>query len=302
MNFPTETPTAPPPSGVIQTPWDHRVNYKSGKVQASLAEIATPENIKPGFTYYDSDQRQQYEIAEFSAVVVAVLASAQGVEKDGDRYNNWFSNYVYDTRTEALEVRVYGIDRPVLTGIYSDIKNDFPQGVGYTQALVVYSPEYKKTYVINLTVGLQNHLILAIAKATNTQPKKVRLYGLCDLSTQYWGFKFTGKFIKVTKEGDLWNGTGEMYFMPECSAFVINQKPETESWFEIFNQKSAEVSEYVLSNQARIQKYAPSAPLPQEADMPRTSSHAQVAPASTDANFPQLDVQSPASHEDDLPF
>lgn len=294
MSFPTEAPTAPPPSSTKSYPWAHRVNYKSGKTPAGFATKAMPEDVKAGFSYFDNEAKQNVTFGTFNAVVVASLAGVAGVSKDGDKYYNYYSNLVDDTRTDLLEVRMQGIAQPIASGLYSQIKQALPMGVGYTQVLICYVPEHKMFVALNLTVGLQHHLKAAIASATSTPVSKVNLFGLCELTSQYWGFRFTGGFQKVDKEGKAWTA-GEMYFMPECSAFIIRRKPETEQHFSVLDAGSKACQEYVSGEQIRI---AGAKPLEQM--------KGETAPTRTPEYFPAeepafVEVEAPIS-TDDLPF
>ena len=254
MNFQTEVPTAPPPTQTSSYPWKHRVKYKSGKVQQSFAAQATPEQVNAGFSYYDSEAKQDVKLEAFKAVVVASLAGVFGVVKDAnDKYYNYYSNLVKDTKTDLITVRMQGVEKPQLHGIYKeDIKPNLPSGVSYTQVLVSYVPSLGEFVTINLTVGLQQHLINAIASATGVPAAKLNLYGLCDLSSQYWGFAFSGNFVKVDKNGALYNGNGDLYFMPEVTAFVINEKPETEKQFTLLNDGANAVSSYITEEQIKM--------------------------------------------------
>jgi len=305
MNFQTDLPTAPPPSQKRIYPWQQRVNYKSGKVAQAFALQARPEDVKAGFSYYDNDIKENVAMPTFRAVVVASLSGVAGVTKDGDHYSNWFSNLVKDTRDDIIEVRCQGIDKPQYTGIYADIKPELPQGVSYTQVLICYIPEHDCCMSINLTVGLQNHLRTAIAKATNTPVKKINLFSLCDLTSQYWGFQFTGEFEKIDKEGYSWKGQGEMYFMPECTVFTINQKPGTEAQFDLLNAAHEACEAYVKAEQDRI--YG-AKPVHVVAEMPTVERAANTIQPPSNAHsvpFPTMDVtdyDAAPGDIDQLPF
>lgn len=289
-----DAPTAPPQSNAVTAPWDFRLNFKSGKTQEGYAQIATPEMAKAGFTYYDKDAAQNYKLEQlFTGIVVAVLAGVQGVTQEGDRYLNYYSNLVKDTSTDALQVRVSGIDKIQHQGLYADFKSHLPQGVGFTQVFIVYAVEQKKYFALSLTVGLQNHLKRAIGKATGTKPEKVSLFGLCDLTTKYWGFKFDGKMSKYDKDGNTWQGKGEMYFYPDCTCFTINKKAETADWFELLGAASEKVSEYLSRSQERAWKPTDQKEVSQDLNFPTTE------PPISNA----VQVEVPADqHTDDLPF
>lgn len=310
MDFNSEAPTAPPPVQKLSYPWSQKIDYKSGKVAQAFALKAMPEDVKAGFSYYDRDAKTTVPMPAFRAIVVASLSGVSGTTKMGDQYVNYWSNLVKDTRTDVLEVKMQGADKPQYTGIYKDIKPEFPQGVSYTQVLICYVPETQLFMSINLTVGLQEHLKRCIAVATGTTPKKVNLFGLCDLTSQYWGFKFTGGFSKVDKEGNPYTNTGEMYFMPDCEVFVINEKPGFEAQFALLNQGSEACSDYVQAEQDRIygvqakqnKKQADPMPEPIASVQPAPAQRQPLAvnfPAEVNAAFPDT---APPVDVDELPF
>lgn len=252
MNIPKSTPTAPPTGGSISFPWKHRLQYKSGKIDEAFAEVATPEKVKAGFTFYNKETAEIVRLNEFDAIVVRVMAGVSGTTMSGEKYVGWFSNLVDDTRTDVIQVRVQGVERVQASGLYSEIKNDLPQGVGFCQYLICYIPSIKETVALQLTVGLSHHLRACIASATNSPIKKVNLFGLCSLSSQYWGFSFAGGFKKTDKDGAIYSGKGQMYFMPECSAFTINKNDQTKDWFTHLDKVSDECAKYVSETQAKL--------------------------------------------------
>ena len=304
MEFQEEQAIAPPPSQKKSYPWEHRVNYRSGKVAAAFAAKAVPEDVKAGFAYYDNDEKKNVQMHSFRAIIVASLSGISGVTKDaGDHYTNYWSNLVNDTRDEALEVRAQGIDRALFTGFYADIKPSLPQGVGYSQVLIAYIPEAKAFMSLNLTMGLQNHLKNSIANATGAPPKKISLFSLCDLSSQYWGFKFTGSFTKVDKDGFTYAGSGDMYFMPEVEAFVINQKPGLEQQFELLNGGADACQDYVKAEQNRIYGAKPK-PVFDAVEPQAQPAHQTPPPINATAlgDWPTVDLSSAPEPTDDLPF
>ena len=293
-----DQPTAPPTGNSFSTPWDYRLQFKSGKVAEVFAAQATPDQVKAGFSYYDKDAGQNFKLESFTCIVVKVLAGVSGVTKDGDHYQNWYSNLVNDTRTDVLQVRVQGSDKIQYQGLYSQFKDQLPQGVGFSLVFLIYCLENKKYFALSLPVGLQEHLKNVIATTTHSKASKVSLFGLCDLSSQYWGFRFTGNMIKVNKEGQPYAGKGEMYFMPECSCFTINKKPETADWFELLSAANEAANEYVSKSQDNIWKStAGSAPkVAQKGD--------ELFPGLNDVvSSNAFEVQVPAdAATDDLPF
>lgn len=293
-----EQPKAPPTGNSFTTPWDHRLTFKSGKVAQGIAAKIDPEDVKAGFSYYDKDAAQNVRLDQFTCIVVKVLAGVAGVTKEGDYYQNWYSNLVADTRSDILQVRVQGSDKVQFQGRYADFKADLPSGVGYSLVFLIYCVESKKYFALGTTVGLQSHLKNVIAKATNSKPSKVSLYNLCDLTTQYWGFKFTGNLLKVDVDGNSWDGKGEMYFMPECTCFTINQKPETEDWFALLGLATDRANEYLNRSQEHVWKS--SAPAVKRDVEPDYNFPDTEPPAQPRSNAVQ--VEMPESEFSDLPF
>jgi hypothetical protein len=139
----------------------------------------------------------------------------------------------------------------------------------------------------------------AIGTACNTPANKISLFSLCDMSTEFWGIRFEGNFEKRTKEGDPWNGKGEMFFMPELRAGVVSLAKNPQL-IEELNGHADAVKEFVMATiegiQNRQNTLAPSGPTTAPAATGRTP-NAKDAPVPADiANDP-----NPPSL-DDLPF
>ena len=294
-----EQPTHAPVSSGNSRPWNFRLEYKSGKTPEGFASAALPEQVSAGFSYYDKEAGQTSRKESFTFFVVACLSGISGVTKDGDRYNNYYSTLVYDTRTQPMSVWMQGIERPIETGFYSELKPKMPQGVRFTQVLICYDMDSKQLIALNLTVGLAMQIQRAIGTACNTPANKISLFSLCDLSTEFWGLRFEGKFEKRTKEGDAWNGKGEMYFMPELRAGVVSLAKNPQLIDEL-NQYADGVKEYVTANVERILQAqntpAPSGPTTTPAATGRTP-NAKEAPVPADIAH---DPNPPSP--DDLPF
>lgn len=299
MDNPFETPTQAPVGTGNSRPWLYRFEYKSGKTPEGFAKAATPDQVKAGFSYYDKENGQTIHRDTFTVFVVACLSGISGVTKDGDKYLNYYSTLVFDTRTQPMSVFMQGIERPIESGLYADLKPKMPQGVRFTQVLICYDMETKQLIALNLTVGLAMQIQRAIGAASNTPANKISLFSLCDLSTEFWGLRFTGNYEKKTKEGDPWNGKGEMFFMPEVQAGVVTfgKKPEM---IEELNQYADGVREYISAGVARIQEGAPApGPTTQPTATGRQPDNAR--PVAVPDGFPTDDLTS-HSETDDLPF
>ena len=126
------------------------------------------------------------------------------------------------------------------------------------------------------------------------------MFNLCDLSTEFWGIRFSGEFEKRDKEGNEWK-SGEMYFMPRLSAGVvtIGKKPEL---VNVLNEQADHVRNYCMGYASELAAELASgqgAPKSRE-EIARTPN---AMPVSVPQDFPQVDVTSYDNKPtDDLPF
>lgn len=298
MNTEFETPSQAPVKA--DRPWTKRVTYKSGKTPPGFAAAATPEQVSAGFSFYDSNAGQKVEMKEWLGFVVATLSGVSGTVPDGTRYINYFSSLVYDTRTDPIKVFMQGADRPIAAGIYKNLR--LPAGVNYTQYFICYIPELNELVSIELTAGLQNSVKRAIGNSCGVKPNKVSLFSLCDLSTEFWGIRFSGEFEKRDKEGNEWK-TGDMYFMPKLTAGVVNIAKNADL-VNLLNEHSDNVRLYCTGYADELaaelnRKPEPGAPKSRE-EIARTPN---AMPVSVPQDFPQVDVTSYDNKpKDDLPF
>jgi hypothetical protein len=202
-------------------PYTGYLEYRSGKTPASFAAQATPDQVSAGFSYYDRESNTRIKLDAFRAIIVGQAFGVAGVTKLGDRFTNYYSNLVADTRTDPMRVFIRGINFPQYSGLYKDIKPALPQGVGFQHYLCVYIPEIDQLMLISLTMALSEHIRECIAESASRAlgrklpSSRVNMFGLCDLSQSFYMLKFTGQFVKKNKENQLWNNNGEMYFLPE---------------------------------------------------------------------------------------
>jgi len=313
MSNPFEQPTAPPPSSNLESPWRFRLEYKSGKVPEGFAPSATPEQAKSGMSYYDKDLpegQRMVKLGKFTAIILSSLSGVKGATKEGESLVNYYSNLVRNTQEDELQVWRSGVDRPLYSGLYKSFKADLPQGVNYAQVLIAYIPEIQETVAMYLTVGLQQQIKSAIAAATNTKANKINLFSLNDLSSQFWAFQFSGEFEKRDKEGNEWK-CGEMYFMPIIKAVVMNQRAETQGWFDKLGAIQDNISAYLDAAKARMQQRHESQPAhPASPAQPRTDQYStepvrtnvQASPAVQTGFDPFPSAPPVAAQEDDLPF
>ena len=246
-NFFEQPTTNDIPKSGAAYPWVRFIEYKSGKTPAAFAADATPDKVNAGFSYYDKDTQQTVHLEKLTATIVAVLSGVQGTIPDGSRYINYYSNLVQDTRTQTIDVRMgYGENSVlVASGIYQDFKKDLPQGVGYAKYAILYDHASGDCVAMRLTAGLEQSLREAIAAETKQAPARVNLFNLFYVQGRFWAFHFGGKFTKRTKEGELWNGAGDMFFYPELKAGIT-----TSQKFPALADLEAAVPAYLEADQA----------------------------------------------------
>lgn len=285
-----EVETAPTTGTAL--PWDFQLDYKAGKTPQNYAGSATPEVAGAKFYYYDKDVKAKIDFKLPATLIVCdILSGISGTIEEEGRYSNFYSNKVRDTRNEALRVYVSGIDRPLITGLYSQIKEQLPKGAKYQMYLLCLEPTSNTVFLVTMGATLSDQLKRAIADRTNSKAEKVNLFGLCDISTKWWFIQMKGGYQKVTKEGTPYEGKGDLYFVPDMIAgvFHADNNPQVHALCERARQASGD---YVQATQDRIWKADKSTE--GNNDLPKEATQAPIytpaAPKSTEQVF------------DDLPF
>lgn len=218
MDFNSDNAVQIPESNV--RPFSGYLEYKSGKTPASFAQAALPEQVGAGFSYYDKESNTRIRLDKFRAIVIGHAFGIAGVTKLGDKYTNYRSNLVADTRTDPMRVFMAGVNHPQHEGLYKNIKPLLPQGVGFQHYLAVYIPELNDVKLLSLTMALSEHLRESIAAAATASSgrkvatSRVNMFALMDMANQYYMFTFDGQFVKKTKDNTPWSGNTEMYFLP----------------------------------------------------------------------------------------
>ena len=310
-----ETPTAqdvPTRSGT-DVPWKKRFEYKSGKVPHGFALDALPEKVNAGFSYYDKEAGAKFQIGNFTASIVAMTFGVSGTVPDGKYYVNYFSNLVFDTRTQPLEVFHYvksGDEwkkHVIATGFYNDFKDTLPEGVGYCKVLICWIHETGELVSINVSSQVETALKEAIAESTASSVSKINIFKIAEKSDRFWAIKFAGQFTKRTRDGKTWVGQGDMFFNPSFVAKVA-----TAEKFPVLPEMKQAVKEYIEASEEMVWKAAKGgkptpAPLPHpDTVLPSAQSASQFSdPIAVD--FPTQ--APPVDHavgalpgDDDLPF
>jgi len=275
MNDFLEAPTAQDaPKQTSSVPWTARVEYKSGKTPQGFAAAALPEQVNAGFSYYDKEAKQRVFLGAFTATIIAMTSGVQGTVPDGDRYINYWSNLVFDTRDQLIEVSRSG--DPVVkvaTGIYNQMKEDLPDGVGYCKVAICYIHETMQFASFNLTSALEHSIKEAIGTATGKKAGQINLFNLFELSTRFWAFRFGSTFQKRTKDGYIWQDKGDMFFYPVLTAGIV-----TAEKFDFLPSLRSDVDTYVEGYQHKLNRAIPDGSQAPISALPRSLQASPTAP------------------------
>jgi hypothetical protein len=307
MDFQFEKPTAEDAPKTIVKPWTVKLEYRSGKTPEAYADQATPEKAKAGFTFYRSETQQKGYLPPFKCAMLGVYSGVSGAVPNGTRFDNYWSNFVKDTRTDTIRVQLGSGDNSVTIaeGIYNEFKHTLPTGVSYTKFAVVYLFATGEVATLELSASLELALKEVIAKETGNKPGQINLFNLFELVNRFWGFGFTGRFSMRQKDGAGWTGNGDMFFYPELTAGIV-----TSDMVPVLPELAQQVSDYIDATQeyfSKRQKYsAPAAatnPEPTQSPQPTRMETAKAAMAAAgfvpDPTFPTVDL---TSNPEDLPF
>lgn len=274
------------PISTSSKPWVKQVEYKSGKTPEGFAATAQPENVKAGFTYYDKEQKANFQMTGFTASIVAVLSGVSGTVPAGNnKFYNYWSSFVADTRIQKLSVFLgSGENRvTIASGIYNQFKDQLPDGVGYMKSAVCYIHETNECVLIELTAAVENSIKEAIAEQTGQAPGRINVFNLFELSTKFWAIRFSGSYTKRSREGAGWNGKGDMFFYPTLKAGVVLAEK-----FPILPELAAQVSAYIDAGQ----KYFETA---------KSDGASQAGPTQAAPQAAQQPTRAAQSFPDDFP-
>ena len=254
-----EQPTAQdvPTRTGTDVPWKKRFDYKSGKTPQGFADDAIPEKVNAGFSYYDKEAGTKFQIGNFTASIVAITFGVSGTVPDGKYYVNYFSNLVFDTRTQPIEVFHFvksGEEwkkHVIATGFYNDFKDSLPDGVGYCKVLICWIHETQELVSINVSSQVETALKEAIAEPTASSVSKINIFEIAKSDARFWAVKFTGQFSKRTRDGKAWQGQGDMFFNPTLVAKVA-----TAEKFPVLLEMKQAVKEYIEASEEMVWKAA----------------------------------------------
>jgi hypothetical protein len=294
------------PINGTEFPWKYQLDYKAGKTPAATLKMLQKENPEKyangpsadmagaKFHFYDKEITSKVDFDLPATLIICdVYSGIGGTAQIDEKYSNFFSTKVRDSRNEPMTLWQSGIQRPLMTGIYSQIKADLPKGAHFQLYLLCLDTTSKKPFLLTLTSTLQEQLKRAISDRTSAKPDKINLFGLCDISTKWWYIQMNGQFEKVNEKGLPYPGEGDMYFAPVMKAgvFHADSNPEASAMCEEIRNTS---SEYIQSTQDRIWKAETTVAAPAaEAPAPAVTAPPMNWPAA-----PPVVEQVP----DDLPF
>ena len=303
---------APPPEGAVATAAVEflRVDYSALKTPESYARQATPEvqeqNIaaqKLGFHYYDKDATTRRSIHPLSFVILEVYSAISGsVQLPGGDWIQYWSNRVKDTRVEPFSIWDGG-KKPILSGIYSQIKEGMPSGAKFHIHLIAYCMQLDRLVEIKLTAGVSRSIQRAIAAAEqaagrNRKWEKVSLFGLAD-NDHLWGFKFTG-FLQEDKDGNPYKNKGDLYFAPSFACGVVQPVGQMAELHAKCVDLQSQVRAQYAANAARFAKPAETAAATESA--PAVSKPVDHFPPVEGPINTNVQPNHDAKPEDDLPF
>ncbi len=235
------------PISKSEKPWTKQIVYKSGKTPEGFAATAQPEQVKAGFTYYDKEQKANFQLTSFTASIVAVLSGVSGTVPAGNnKFYNYWSSFVADTRIQKLSVFLGSGNEKVVvaSGIYNQFKDQLPDGVGYMKSAVCYIHETNECVLLELTAAVENSIKEAISNVTGQDPRRINVFNLFELTSKFWAIRFSGSFTKRVREGAAWMGKGDMFFYPTLTAGVVLADK-----FPILPELAAQVSAYIDAGQ-----------------------------------------------------
>lgn len=281
------------------------ITYRAGTLEEASANMyfdgkMAAEYMTQGFEMYDTEKKERVKIPTMTMYVLGVYygAFSNGQGKGDIRY---FSNLVADTTKEVLQVSYFMNDKRHTLAM-GNYKRDIAPAIeregrksAYTRVIVAYIPELKEIRAIHLGATAEAGFVKAIAKARGIDEHKASLYGLSDLRSEIWVFKYDGESEAVVfTPHDAKNvpatvpakkGNKKIYFQPVLLAGVI--RATNEKFARTFQEVSAmqdEFSAYIASEQAYFASKI---------------GGATAHPAETDPNFP--DIEEPVNHENSEP-
>lgn len=256
-----------PDQGAVPTKTENllvqTLQYYSGKTPETYAKFAVSEMAtnqqkgKLGFCYYNAYIGEMVVLTRFRFFVLATVCCVEGMtEKNGEKLKYW-SNRVFDTRSQPLAVFLAGIKTPQFQGIYRDIKDSFPQGVGFRSYFVAWSPEHDTLFEVPVSSYAGRGAQMAIAAASDMKKyDNIDLFNLAS-NDHIWGFVFDATdpknaFLPVDKEGKPYADKGELFFCPKYECGIV---PGTHQLHPQIIAKQKEYKEFLNAKIERAKNF-----------------------------------------------
>lgn len=296
------------------------ITYRAGTLEEASANMyfdgkLPPEYMTHGFELYDKEKQERVKIQTMTAYVLGVYygSFSNGQGKGDIRY---FSNLVADTTKDILQVSYFIQDKRRTLAI-GNYKRDIVPALeregrkgGYTRVIVAYIQELKQIRAIHLSATSEAGFVKAIAKARAIPEHKASVYGLAELTSEIWVFKYSGESEAVVfSPQDAKNvpatvpakkGNKKIYFQPVLEGGVI--RVTSEGWADAFtavSQMQDEYTAYLNSEQMYFRSKATDENEPEAQYSPSNPAHStDPFNTSSDPDFPTHEV---VNFEDNTP-
>lgn len=326
FEVPDAAPEAVTTGSFLENPISREIFYKSGKAQVSGTKgKISPEDLGIKFTYrvndYEEGVKADYDtLPTFTIYVLGIYSRFAGQEyneaKPSESVN--YTSTIYRAPADTLFFRMKGV-KDIRSdaryngfwkaGTYHDVrafadKQRYSNQVGYKKIAVCWCMELQCVVELQVNRKIEFGMADAIAKSTNTPRDPRRIGGLTDLSTVFWGFRFSGDFIEVDeikgKPCENFSGKKEWVFAPVFQCGVKKAEGNEPELFALMAGKQAEIDAYV-DNQVSWAKSIVSGNAGSAID-----DEGYAKPVSSDGyEFPADENAAPAienNSESDLPF
>lgn len=252
----------------VQSPIKYWVDYRPGKIPQQFAKKFDPlTDEKIGFSYWDKEAAQKVKLQSWTGWFLGLFSQVGGAVQQGSTWVNYNTNLVADTRTDVMSLRAQG-GSELVRGTYQEVKawiNNHPElaGIKYQKIMIVYVDELQCVCAFQLSQKFEAGLRAAVAAASNTVPSKINLFNLGALTSETWGFNFNSEFKPVDREGEPYEGKGELSFMPALSAGVIKINGKHAEKFNMLSDLTSLTTLYVEGAQAHFSQAKAQTPVQQ---------------------------------------
>lgn len=311
-----ETPEQGPQSGAgPENPISFTIDYKSGRTPGNFAAHATPEQSGACFSYWNRDAEARFTISDMTLFVLGSYWKMAGEVGEGDSRRRFTSNYVTDMRTEPFYFRekfVKGGGQYTI-GLKDEVRawatdNRLEDATRLMITLICYVPELNAIVEVDCSRRIEDALGQAIEAATGKKPARLFQLGFNAISTEYWAFRFDGRYVAADKDGKA-HKAGELFWQPVFQCGVVrSNSPKTKERFDQLEHLREPLVRWVnYVNDVIADKYK--APVTTRTAAPVNTAPTTLAPAaapvipSYDDTFPTEAPPPPATdYGEYLPF